>query len=61
METKEIKGVEKKVGEVAELLKDLLILELSKAKFDRPKIRKILGKISNERISRIASVIKKQK
>ncbi len=51
---------QKRTDPVAELLRDLLIVELSKAKVTQPEIRKIVG-CDMARVNRIARFFKRKK
>ncbi len=52
-------NVNKKLEIITNLLKDLLIIELGQARFNRVAIRGVLGKIDNSRIDRILVTLKK--
>ena len=59
MDLEKNKEIYRRLDAITETLKDLLILELGKAGFTGPEIRKVLGKIDNNRLFRITAVLNK--
>ncbi len=57
--TSENKEICKKLDIITNLLKDLLILELGKSGFNSDNVKRVLGKIDNNRLRRIITILNK--